>query len=127
MVFLINMINLKKGNTDTIIVTLKEKTPLVIVYFKFIFTNRITQEIVNVWLTNISTTDRYQKFSIVTNTYFANGNIGLWSYDVYGCASIGGTPNTPLLESGYMNLNPSSDFAPTSYNEQSNQFKTYNG
>lgn len=121
------MINLKKGNTDTIIVTPKEKTSLVIIYFKFIFTNRITQDIVNVWLTNISPTDRYQKFSIVTSTYFTNGNVGLWSYEVYGCASLGGTPNTPLLENGYMNLNPSTDFVPTSYNEQSNQFKTYNG
>lgn len=127
MVFLINMINLKKGNTDTIIVTSKENTLLDITYYKFIFTNRITQDEVALWLTNISTTDRYQKFSIVTNTYFENENTGLWTYEVYGSASLGGVPTTPILESGYMNLNPSTDFAPTSYSEQSNQFKTYNG
>jgi hypothetical protein len=121
------MINLKKGNTDTILVTSKEMTTLAITIFKFIFTNRITQDEVSVWLTNTSTTDRYQKFSIVTSTYFANENEGLWSYEVYGSASIGGVPTTPILETGYMNLNPSTEFAPTSYSEQSNQFKTYNG
>lgn len=121
------MINLTKGNTNTIIVTLKEKTPLVILYFKFIFTNRITQNVVNVWLTNTSTTNRYQKFSIVTNTYLANEDDGLYTYNVYGCASLGGTPNTPLLESGYMYLHPSVEFDPVKYNEQSNQFITYNG
>jgi len=121
------MINLKKGNTDTIIVTTKENTSLAITYFKFIFTNRITQDEVSLWLTNISTTNRYQKFSIVTNTYFLNEDTGLWSYEIYGSASLGGVPTTPILESGYMNLNPATDFAPTSYSEQSNQFKTYNG
>jgi hypothetical protein len=121
------MINLTKGNTNTIIVTLKEKTPLVISYFKFIFTHRITQNVVNVWLTNTSTTNRYQRFSIVTNTYFENEDCGMYSYDVYGCATIGGTPNTPSLETGYMYLHPSVEFEPTKYNEQSNNFVTYNG
>ena len=127
MVFLINMINLKKGNTDSIIVTPKENTLLDITYYKFIFTNRITQDEVSVWLTNTSTTERYQEFSIVVDDYFLDENVGLWSYEVYGSASIGGVPTTPILETGYMNLNPATDFAPTSYSEQSNQFKTYNG
>ncbi len=121
------MINLTKGNTDRIIVTLKEKTPLVISYFKFIFTHRITQDVVNVWLENGSATDRFQDFYIVTNTYFENENEGMYSYNVYGCATMGGTPNTPSLETGYMYLHPSAVFEPTKYNEQSNNFVTYNG
>jgi len=121
------MINLKKGNTDTIIVTSKEMTSLAITIFKFIFTNRITQDEVALWLTNTSTTDRYQRFSIVTNTYFLNEDTGLWTYEIYGSASIGGVPTTPILETGYMNLNPATNFAPEYYSEQSNQFKTYNG
>jgi hypothetical protein len=82
---------------------------------------------VNVWLTNTSTTFRFEEFSIVTNTYFENENEGMWTYDVYGCATLGGTPNTPRLETGYMYLHPSVEFEPTKYNEQSNNFVIYNG
>lgn len=121
------MILLTRNINNYIYVTPSENTELVITIFKFIFTNRITKDVKEVWKTNNSTTKRYQVFSINVNTEFANLDNGFWDYKIYGCATIGGTPNTPLLESGYMYLQNNTEFAPDKYNGQSNTFVTYNG
>lgn len=121
------MINLTKGNTNTIIVTPKENTTTNYTFFKIVFTNRVTQDEVDFWFTNISTTDRYQKCTIVVNTYFLNFDEGFWTYEIFGCAVSGGVPTSSILESGYMYLRPATNYNPTEYNEQSNNFKTYNG
>jgi hypothetical protein len=121
------MINLTLGNTNTIIVTPKENTSLNFIYYKIVFTNRITKDVINFWFTDTSTTNRYQKCTIIVNNFFANFDTGFYDYVIYGCATSGGTPNSPVLESGYMVLHPSTEFAPTNYNEQSNTFITYNG
>jgi len=121
------MILLTRNTTNYIYVTPSENTELVITIFKFIFTNRVTKDVKEIWKTNISTTERYQKFSINVNTEFTTLDNGFWDYKIYGCASIGGTPNTPLLESGFMYLRSSTEFAPDEYNGQSNTFVTYNG
>lgn len=121
------MILLTRNTTNYIYVTPSENTSLVITIFKFIFTNRITKDIVEFWDTNESTTERYQKFTIDVDTEFADLDNGFWDYKIYGCASIGGTPNTPLLESGFMYLRSNTEFTPDEYNGQSNTFVTYNG
>jgi hypothetical protein len=121
------MIILQKGNTETIYVTPKENTELNFEHYKIVFTNRITKDIVEYWFTDISTTERYQSANIVVNTYFQNEDEGFWTYEIYGTATFGGTPNSPILESGFMYLYPTTAFNPTKYNEQSNSFVTYNG
>jgi hypothetical protein len=122
------MITLTKTNTaDIIYCTPQENTYLVLTIYKIIFTNRTTTEIVNYWGTDASTTKRYQMLTINTSSLFANYDEGFWDYQIYGCASVGGTPNTPLLEIGYMKLNKQTAFAPTKYSNQSNLFTTYNG
>ena len=122
------MINLYLNNsTNSFYVTPLENTNLIFTIFKFIFTNRATNDEVELWVTNQSSTYRYQKFIINVNTYFANKDLGLWGYEVYGCASIGGTPNSPVLETGYMNLHSDITFEPIEYNQQNSTFVTYNG
>lgn len=121
------MILLTRNTTNYIYVTPAENTALVITIFKFIFTNRITKDVVEYWDTNASATDRYQVFNIDVDTEFVGKDNGFWDYQIYGCATIGGTPNTPLLESGYMYLQNNTQFAPDKYNGQSNTFVTYNG
>jgi hypothetical protein len=121
------MILLTRNTINYIYVTPSENTGLVITIFKFIFTNRVTKDVKEIWKTNNSTTNRYQLFSINVDTEFLNLDNGFWDYKIYGCATIGGTPNTPLLESGYMYLQNNTTFAPDKYNGQSNTFVTYNG
>lgn len=126
------MLNFTFNNDNsayTFYVSLKSnwQTTITNSYFLFRFTNRVTNDVVDFYQTNISTTDRYGKFSIVVNTTFLNQELGLWTYEIYG-AVVGQTgPTTTLLENGYMNLKPATTFVPTKYNQQSNQFVTYNG
>ena len=122
------MINLRKGNTEIIYFTGTEKATLVNPYFLFIFTNRTTLDVVLFMGTNTSTTERYDKCSMVVNTYFTDSTEGFWDYDIREKASnvdmtIAGT----VVEEGFMYLRPASSFAPTEYTDQSNTFKTYNG
>lgn len=122
------MINLRKGNTENIYFTGTENATLDNPYFLFIFTNRITSDVVLFMATNTSTTERYDKCSMVVNTYFADYTEGFWDYDIRQKASssdmtIAGT----IVEQGFMFLRPTTDFSPTEYADQSNIFKTYNG
>ena len=98
-------------------------------YFLFVFTNRITQDVVKFVATNTSTTLRYNKFSLVTNSKFATSEEGLWTYQVYEQASSTNTNTSGLnnVENGYLYLHPTTTFTPTEYSEQSNTFVTYNG
>lgn len=121
------MILLTKGNTDIIYVTPRENTSLVFQHYKIVFTNRTTTDVVEYWFTDVSTTERYQSASIVVNTYFQNEVEGFWTYAIYGTATFGGTPNSPVLETGLMYLKPATNYEPTKYDEQDNTFKTYNG
>lgn len=120
------MINLRKGNTETIYFTGTEKATLTNPYFLFIFTNRATKAEVKIMTTNISTTARYDKASVVVNTSFSSSDPGLWSYDIREKASnmdmtVAGT----IVEQGYMYLRPATDFAPTEYTSVDNTFKQY--
>ena len=123
------MINLTKGQTEVIYFTGSENITLTNPQFLITFTNRETLEVVIVPVTNVSTTGRYDKGSIVVNTYFSNSTTGFYSYSIK--EFTGSYPGSPtygiVVETGYMYLNPATDFEPTEYTAQSNTFKTYNG
>ena len=87
------------------------------------FTNRITQSIIQEIYNNTSPFERYQQFTIDTSI-FVNEDTGFWTYEIKAWDS---EPVGPVLESGFMYLNPEIAFEPTKYDEQNNSFITYNG
>jgi hypothetical protein len=123
------MIVLTKGETKNIYFTGSESALLINPYFLFVFTNRITQEVVKFVVTNTSTTLRFDTFSLNVDSKFSSSETGMWTYQIYEQASSTNTNPTGLnqVEDGYMYLNSAITFEPTTYNEQSNTFITYNG
>jgi hypothetical protein len=122
------MINLTKGNTEYIYFTGTEKALLVNPFFLFVFTNRITLDVVKVMVTNTSAFARYDKGVINVDTYFTGKDEGLWSYAVYEKASnVDLTVAGNIVEIGYMNLIAETVFTPVEYSEQNNNFVTYDG
>ena len=121
------MINLRKGNTETIYFTGTEKATLTAPRFLFVFTNKASNEEVKINLANTSTVTRYDRASVVVNTYFTNKTDGLWSYQVYEKSDTSTTVSGTLVEEGFMRLKAATDFTPEVYTEQSNDFKVYNG
>ena len=123
------MIHLTKGQTQTIFFNASQNCLLTNPFFLFVFTNRITQDVVKFVATNTSSTLRYNKFSLVTNSRFQTSEEGLWTYNVYEQASNSNTNISGLnnVENGYMYLHPATAFEPSKYNEQTNTFVTYNG
>lgn len=120
------MINLQKGNTETVYFTGYEKATISNPYFLFVFTNRTTNDVVKVMAANTSTTRRYDKFSLTVNTYFSQKECGTWDYEVREKASSSDmTISGTIVETGYMNLIPETAFEPTEYTEQSTDFKVY--
>ena len=121
------MITLTKGQTQTVRFTGTENALLTNPYFLFVFTHRVTNEIIKFVATNISTTQRVDSFSLVVNTYFVDSDCGFWKYEVYEQSSSTGTSTTGKnkVEEGYMVLSPATEFSPTKYSEQSNTFITY--
>jgi hypothetical protein len=105
------MIQLTKGQTQYIYLTLTEKQLLSNPNYLFIFTNRSSNIEVKFVLLNAADVsqykDRYNKFLIVTNTYFGSSLNGQWTYDVYEQVSTSNTNPAGLnqLESGIMMLN----------------------
>ena len=90
--------------------TLTEKELLVNPNYLFVFKNRSSNQIVSFIKLNATDVslfkERYNKFQITTNTYFANQLTGQWIYEVYEQASTTNTNPTGLnlLESGIMIL-----------------------
>ncbi len=123
------MINLRKGNTEIVYFTGREKATLSNPKFLITFTNRETLEIVIVPVVNTSTTERYDKVSIHVNTYFSESTTGFYEYSIK--EFTGSYPASPtygvVVETGYMYLSPQTNFAPVEYSDQLNTFKTYNG
>jgi hypothetical protein len=120
------MINLTKGATEIVYFTGTELATITNPYFLFIFTNRLTLDVVKVMATNTSTTGRYDKFSLVVNTYFADYDEGLWGYDIRQKASSSDMTIAGLIvESGYMNLIPAVPFEPVVYEGQDNTTITH--
>ena len=120
------MIILTKGNVEQVYCTPLENADSVFSTFYFKFTNRITQSVVEYTSDNTSLFDRYQQFDINTNA-FENENTGFWTYEIKQWDENNAEPVGPVLESGFMYLNPTDTFEPTKYDEQNNSFITYNG
>lgn len=104
------MIRLTKGATQNIILTLTEKELLTNPNYLFVFTNRSANtEVKFVRLNNTDISqykDRYNEFSIVTNTNFATALNGQYDYDIYEQTSTSNLnpAGLNLLESGIMEL-----------------------
>lgn len=116
------MIYLTKGQTNSIILTLKEKQTLTSPNYLFVFTHRgsnIVRSFVLLQAANISAhKERYDEFSIVTNTYFATYDSGEWEYEIYEQTSSTNTDPTlatSKIETGIMRLNDATSFAYTKY------------
>jgi hypothetical protein len=105
------MIQLTKGVTQFMYLTLTEKELLTNPNYLFVFRSRSTNtEVKFVLLNNTDISlfkDRYNKFSLVTNTYFNTSLIGQYTYEIYEQASSSNTNPSGLnmLESGIMMLN----------------------
>lgn len=104
------MIRFTKGQTQNIILTLTEKQLLTNPNYLFVFTNRSANtevKFVKLNATDLSLyKDRYNEFSIVTNTNFGSSLNGQYVYQVYEQASTSNTNPTGLnlLETGIMEL-----------------------
>jgi hypothetical protein len=104
------MIRLTKGQTQNIILTLTEKQLLTNPNYLFVFTNRSANteiKFVKLNATDVSIfKDRYNEFSIVTNTDFGSSLNGQYVYEVYEQTSTTNTNPTGLnlLETGIMEL-----------------------
>ncbi len=104
------MIQLTKGQTQNIILTLTEKQTLTSPNYLFIFENRSTNT--DVKFVKLNNTDisqykeRYNEFSIVVNSYFNTSLNGQYTYTVYEQASTSNLDPTGLnlLETGIMEL-----------------------
>jgi hypothetical protein len=104
------MIRFTKGQTQNIILTLTEKQLLTNPNYLFVFTNRSANtevKFVRLNATDLSLyKDRYNEFSIVTNTNFGSSLNGQYVYQVYEQVSTSNTNPTGLnlLETGIMEL-----------------------
>jgi hypothetical protein len=113
------MVHLTKGETNTIVVTLTEKELLTSPNYLFVFTNRSSNSVISFVKLNATDTslykDRYNEFSIVTNTYFSTALEGQYTYEIYEQASTSNTNPSGLneLETGIMWLSGST----LSYNQ----------
>jgi hypothetical protein len=120
------MINLYIGQiSNPIYCTPDENSDVAISFYYFKFVNRVTKDIVEMWLQNISTTERFQKFVITTDDFFNDKDGGMWTYTIQA-SNNNVVPTSDILETGYMYLHTEIT-EPVKYNEQSNTFKTYNG
>jgi len=104
------MIRFTKGQTQNIILTLTEKQLLTNPNYLFVFTNRSANtevKFVKLNATDLSLyKDRYNEFSIVTNTNFGSSLNGQYVYQIYEQASTSNTNpiGLNLLETGIMEL-----------------------
>lgn len=104
------MIRLTRSFTQNIILTLTEKQLLTNPNYLFVFTNRSDNTLVKfVKLNNTDISaykDRFNNFSITTNTYFNSSLNGQYDYQIYEQTSTSNLNPTGLnmLESGIMEL-----------------------
>ena len=124
------MIHLIKGQTNPIVLTLSEKCTLTSPHYLFVCTSRNTNEKISFVILNsadISTAkSRYNKFNLVTSTYFASSTNGEWSYIVYEQASstnLNPSLATGIIEKGQFTLNDSAQFSFNTYTSVSNTYK----
>ena len=116
------MIYLRKGHTDHVILTLKEKQTLSVPNYLFYFKQRSSNDVVAFVVLNAADLsaykDRYNKFSINGVTYFASELAGEWEYMIYEQSSttnVNPALATNLLETGIMRLSDTDSFSFTEY------------
>ena len=115
-------------HTNILYFTALENAVLTAPNYLFIFTSS-NNDVVKFVKANESTNDRYQKATVVTNTYFANYDAGMWRYKIREQASSSNTDEDlsgAIVEEGFMYLHEAVGFTPTVYDEQDNTFITYN-
>ena len=102
------MLSFVKTSANTIVVTLAEKTTLTgTVYYLWKFVNDQDGSIDYCIATDLSLyKDRFNEFSITTNTYFNTALNGQYDYQIYEQVSTSNLNPTGLneLESGIMEL-----------------------
>ena len=101
------MIRFLKNSTNNVVVTLTENSTVTNPIYLFLFTNQTSN--VPYYFIGTDTSaykTRYNKFSIVVNTYFTNSLNGMYVYEVYEQMSTSNLNITGLnmLESGIMML-----------------------
>jgi hypothetical protein len=105
------MIQLTKGQTQFVYLTLTEKQTISSPNYLFTFKNRSTNtevKFVLLYAADVSLfKERYNKFSLKVDKYFSSKPRGQWTYSVYQQTSTSNTDVTglTLLESGIMWLN----------------------
>lgn len=105
------MIQLTKGQTQYVYLTLTEKQTISSPNYLFTFKNRSTNtevKFVLLYAADVSLfKERYNKFSLKVDKYFSSKPRGQWTYSVYEQTSTSNTDETglTLLESGIMWLN----------------------
>ncbi len=105
------MIQLTKGQTEYVYLTLTEKQTIASPNYLFTFKNRSTNnevKFVLLYAADVSLfKERYNKFSIKVDKYFSSKPRGQWTYEIYQQTSSSNTDVTglTLLESGIMWLN----------------------
>lgn len=105
------MIQLTKGQTEFVYLTLTEKQTISSPNYLFTFKNRSTNtevKFVLLFAADVSLfKERYNKFSIKVDKYFSSKPRGQWTYSIYEQTSTSNTDVTglTLLESGIMWLN----------------------
>lgn len=105
------MIQLTKGQTQFVYLTLTEKQTISSPNYLFTFKNRSTNtevKFVLLYAADVSLfKERYNKFSIKVDKYFSSKPRGQWTYEIYQQTSSSNTDVTglTLLESGIMWLN----------------------
>jgi len=116
------MIYLRKGHTDQVIVTLKEKQTLSVPNYLFYFKQRSSNDVVAFVILNAADLsqykDRYNKFSINGVTHFSSKLAGEWEYMIYEQSSttnVNPALATGLLETGIMRLSDTDSFSFTEY------------
>lgn len=124
------MIHFTKGQTEKVILTLKEKQTLSGANFLFYFKSRVTD--LNVAFVVLGSSDlsgfkdRYNAFDIVVNSHFANVTSGEFNYSIYeqtSSSNLDPALATGLVESGQMSLKNSTEFEYTTYNQTNNTYK----
>lgn len=124
------MIHFTKGQTEKVILTLKEKQTLSGANFLFYFTSRVTDQ--NVAFVVLGSSDlsgfkdRYNAFDIVVNSHFANvtsGEFNYWIYQQASTSNLDPALASGLVESGQMSLKNSTEFEYTTYNQTNNTYK----
>ena len=122
------MLHVYKGKNNNLIFTGLELATLTNPYYLFIFTSA-NENIVKFVGTNISTDNRYQDVLVLQAT-FDSKESGTWRYRIREQASPTNTNEAlsgNIVEEGFMYLHNAGTFEPVEYNEQDNEFKTYNG